>query len=85
MSPLDQQAQVCRSISTTLENEFTDMFALLEQWKQCDPADKANHWMFYKLENWTNSLKEVIEDYNIEVCEVELLEEMGKHGSVILN
>jgi hypothetical protein len=85
MSPLNQQAQVCRSMSTNLENEFTDMFALLEQWKQCDPADKSNHWMYYKLENWTDSLKVVIEEYDQEVCEVELLEELGNHGSVILN
>ena len=85
MSPVNQQAQVCRSMSTNLENEFADMFALMEQWKHCDRADEDNHWMFYKLEDWTKSLKEEIEDYNREVCEVELLEEIGNHGSVILN
>jgi hypothetical protein len=41
--------------------------------------------MYYKLENWTDSLKVVIEEYDQEVCEVELLEELGNHGSVILN
>ena len=57
MSPVNQQAQVCRSMSTNLENEFADMFALMEQWKHCDHADEDNHWMFYKLEDWTKSLK----------------------------
>jgi 23S rRNA G2069 N7-methylase RlmK/C1962 C5-methylase RlmI len=85
MQLVEEENNLSDDIYQEVETVFSDYERLFDKWKVCDRTIASNHWMYYSLLSKISKLNVIIDQYDLQLVELEYATALSQGECNILN